>query len=70
MDLTGSQATAEIFLTALKAMARPEREKVMTAIARDKRMWEDMQDLAVFEAREPELGTPYEDYARGRRNRR
>lgn len=67
--MTGSQATAEIFLTALKAMARPEREKVMTAIARDKRMWEDMQDLAVFEAREREQATPYEGYASRRRGR-
>ena len=67
--MTASQATAEVFLTALRALPRPEREKVMSAIARDKRMWEDIRDLAVFEARESEPSVPYEEYAARRRRR-
>jgi hypothetical protein len=67
--MTPSQATAEVFLTALRALSKGEREKVMVGIARDKRMWEDIQDLAVFEKRKSEKSEPYPDHS-GRKRRR
>jgi len=44
--VTNTQATAEAFLTALKALPKAERDAVLVRIARDKAFARDILDLA------------------------
>jgi len=49
--LTKSEATAEVFLAAFHALSKKEREKVILGISRDKKMREDLIDLAIIQER-------------------
>ena len=49
--MTKSQATAEVFLTAFHALSKKEREKVILGITRNKRLREDLIDLALIQER-------------------
>lgn len=62
MILTKSEATAEVFLTAFQALSKKEREKVILGITRDKRMREDLIDLAIIQERKKEPARPFREY--------
>lgn len=50
--MTVQQATAEVFLTAFKALSRQEQESILSRIARDRkfrRLLEDISDLLIIE---------------------
>ena len=49
--MTVSQATAEVFLTALRALPEEERQTVLGRITEDEEWREDIKDLAVFPQR-------------------
>ena len=51
MPMTVSQATAEVFLIALRALPAEERQAVLAHIAEDEEWQEDLKDLAVFSQR-------------------
>ena len=53
-----SQATAEVFYEAFKALPRKERDRVLLKIVKNKTLREDLMDLAVAEARRKEKGRP------------
>jgi hypothetical protein len=57
--MTGAQATAEIFLRALKSLPKKDRDEVLVRIARDK---EFARDLAVIAGRRGEPSRPFRDY--------
>ena len=62
MILTKSEATAEVFLTAFQALSKKERGKVIVGITRDKRMRENLIDLAIIQERKKEPARPFREY--------
>ena len=60
--MTVSQATAEVFLTALRALPEEERQAVLTRIAEDEQWREDLKDLAVFSQRRNESDRPFREF--------
>lgn len=60
--MTKTEATAEVFLTALKALPKAERDAVLVKIARDKAFARDLRDLAVIEERRGEPMRPFSEY--------
>ncbi len=70
--MTAQQATAEVFLTALKALPRREQEDILTRIARDRRLGlilEDVSDLLVVEEERAKPSRPLRDYIAEREGR-
>ena len=55
-------ATADVFLTALKALPKGERDAVLVRIARDRALRRDILDLALIAERRNELSRPFRDY--------
>ncbi len=60
--MTRQQATAEVFLTALKGLPRKDRDAVITKIAMDKNFARDILDLATITSRRKEPARKFEDY--------
>ena len=60
--MTDAKATAEVFLLALKALPKEERDEVLVRIARDKNFARDVLDLAVIEDRRYEDSRPFREY--------
>ncbi len=56
------QATADVFLTALKALPKAERDAVVARIARDKAFARDILDLALIADRQDESSRPFHEY--------
>ncbi len=59
--MTVPQATAEVFLTALRALPEEERQAVLAHIVEDEEWQEDLQDLAVFSQRRNEPSRPFRE---------
>ena len=57
-----STATAEVFLTAFRAMSRKERKAVIAGIAEQDDCREDLLDLAVIARRRHEPSRPLRQY--------
>ena len=62
-------ATADVFLTALKALPKAERDAVLVRIARDKALARDILDLALIARRRSEPSRPFRDYLSERKGR-
>jgi len=58
------RATADVFLTALKALPKAEQDAVVISIARDKVFARDILDLAVISDRRSERSRPFRGYLR------
>lgn len=57
-----SEATADVFLTAFKALPKSVRDAVLVRIARDRTLRRDLLDLAVIAEREREASRPFREY--------
>ena len=55
-------ATADVFLTALKALPKAERDAVIARIAQDRAFARDILDLATFTTRRDEPSRLFRDY--------
>ncbi len=55
-------ATADVFLVALKALPKPERDAVLLRLARDKTFGRDLLDLALIAKRRDEPSRPFREY--------
>jgi hypothetical protein len=64
--MTEVEATADVFLTALKALPRKERDAVLVRIAHDKSLARDLLDLAVIAQRRREPSRPFQGRQRGK----
>jgi len=62
-------ATADVFMTALKALPKAERDAVLVRIARDKAFARDILDLAVIAERRKEPSRPFREYLSKRKPR-
>ena len=60
--MTPTEATAEVFLTALRSLSRRERQAILNGIASDDEMREDLLDLALLEQRQEEPARPFKEY--------
>jgi hypothetical protein len=60
--MTVSQATAEVFLTALRALPAEERQAVLARITEDEEWQEDIKDLAIFAQRRNEPSRPFREF--------
>ncbi|MEN6367493.1 MAG: hypothetical protein ABFC88_11810 [Thermoguttaceae bacterium] len=60
--MTTSQATAEVFVTALRALSKKERQAVLARIAEDEDLREDLLDLAVLSQRRDEPARSFHEF--------
>ena len=60
--MTASHATAEVFVTAFRALPKKERQAVLALITDDEQLREDILDLAVLAQRRDELSRPFCDF--------
>lgn len=60
--MTKTQATAEVFVTALRALPEKERRSVLARIADEKDLREDLFDLALIAQRRHEPSRPFREY--------
>jgi hypothetical protein len=67
--MTETEATAEVFLTALKALPKGERDAVLLRIAHDKEFARDLRDLALIADRRREPSRPFSEYLAEKRGR-
>jgi hypothetical protein len=68
--MTQTEATAEIFWTALKALPRREQQAVIRRVLRDGQLRRDLMDLAVIEERRAEPARPVREYLKASGSRR
>ncbi len=61
-------ATAEIFLTAFRTMPRKEQDIFLIKILEDKRLREDLIDIAIAERRIKAKGRPFRDFLKDQQN--
>lgn len=61
-------ATAEIFLTAFKTLPKTEQNIFLSAILRDKKLREDLIDIAIAEGRIKGKSRPFRDFLKEHRN--
>ncbi|MFQ5839213.1 MAG: hypothetical protein ACE5HK_00660 [Candidatus Methylomirabilales bacterium] len=70
--MTAEQATAEVFLTAFKALPRHAQERILTRIARDRQLrqvLENISDRLVIEEERGKPSRPLRDYIAERERR-
>jgi hypothetical protein len=60
--MTSSQAIAEVFAIAFRALPKKERQAVLALIANDKEVRKDMLDLAVFAKRRDEPSRSFREF--------
>ncbi len=60
--MTKTEATAEGFLSVLKALPKTERDAVIVRIARDDEFGRDILDLATIAERRDEPARPFREY--------
>ncbi len=52
-------ATAEVFLTAFNSLKREEQDIFLTSLLKDKKMREDLIDIAIAEERAKDKSRPF-----------
>ncbi len=67
--MTRQQATAEVFLTALKGLPRKDRDAVITKIAMDKNFARDILDLATITSRRKEPAWKFRDTSKAKKRK-
>lgn len=67
--MSDSQATAEVFLRALKSLPKKERDAVVVRIARDKEFARDILDIALIAERRAEPSRPFREYLAEKRKK-
>ncbi|OHB91076.1 MAG: hypothetical protein A3D89_00230 [Planctomycetes bacterium RIFCSPHIGHO2_02_FULL_52_58] len=55
-------ATAEVFLTAFRTLTRKEQDIFLSTILKDKRLREDLIDIAIAESRARDKSKPFRDF--------
>ncbi len=60
--MSPTEATAEVFLTAFRALSRKERQAVLARLASDPDLREDLYDLALVTQRRDEPSRPLREY--------
>ena len=66
--MTTSEATAEVFLTALRALSDEQRQAFFAGLADDEQFGEDLVDLARLLDRQDEPARPFREYLAERKS--
>jgi hypothetical protein len=67
--MTATQATAEVFWTAFRALPKKEREAVLERLLRQREIREDLIDIALIQQRQKEPSRRLEDYLEERKRK-
>ena len=67
--MSATEATAEVFVTAFKALKRKEREAVLQKLVADAQLADDLTDTLALEARRHQSHEPLRDVLKGLRIR-
>ena len=67
--MSATEATAEVFVTAFKALKRKEREAVLQKLVADAELADDLTDTLALEARRHQAHEPLREVLRGLRIR-
>jgi hypothetical protein len=62
--MTATEATAEVFWTAFRALSKKEREAVVERLLRDRDFMEDLIDVVILEQRKNEPSRSLDDYCK------
>ena len=68
--MTATEATAEVFWTAFRALSKKEREAVVERLLRDEEFMEDLIDSVILEQRQKEPSRSLDEYLADRRKKR
>ena len=68
--MIATEATAEVFWTAFRALSRKEREAVVERLLMDKEFMEDLVDLVILEQRQDEPSRSLDEYLADRRKKK
>ncbi|NTW53400.1 MAG: hypothetical protein HGB15_01255 [Chlorobaculum sp.] len=60
--MTTTNATAEVFLTAFRAMSKKERNAVIDKLLADNEFMEDLIDISIIKQRKDEPSRSLDDY--------
>ena len=60
MDVT--ETTAEVFLTAFRALPKKERKSIVEKLLKDKEFMDDLIDIVIFEQRKSEPSRLIDEY--------
>ena len=60
--MTTTNATAEVFLTAFRAMSKKERNAVIDKLLADNEFMEDLIDISIIKQRKAEPSRSLDDY--------
>jgi hypothetical protein len=55
-------ATAEVFLAAFRTLPQKEQDVFLSSILKDKRVREDLIDIAIAESRTKDKSRPFRDF--------
>jgi hypothetical protein len=67
--MPGTEATADSFITLLKALPKAQRDAIVVRIARDEEFAHDILDLATIAERRKEESRPFREYLAEKRAR-
>jgi len=62
--MTSTEATAEVFWTAFRALSKKEREAVVERLLRDRDFMEDLIDMVILEQRKNEPSRSLDEYSK------
>ena len=68
--MSATEATAEVFWTAFRALSKKEREAVLEKLLRDREFREDLIDIVILEQRRKEPSRSLDEYLADRRKKR
>ncbi len=68
--MTATEATAEVFWTAFRALPKRERVAVIERLLRDKEFMEDLIDIVILEQRQKEPSRSLDEYLADRAKKR
>ncbi len=61
-----TEALAEVFLTAFRSLPKPDRDRILVGLVKDKTLRRDLMDLATIEERKKGPSRPFRDYLKER----
>ena len=61
-----TNALADVFLVALRSLPKPDRERILRGLVKDRALRRDLMDLATIEERRKEPTRPFRRYLRER----
>jgi hypothetical protein len=66
-DMKTKGATAEVFLTAFRTMARKEQDIFLSEMLKDNRLREDLIDIAIAEGRAKDKSRSFREFLKEKR---